>query len=239
MITHSKINQLIFDADDTLWQNNIYYLKAAEDFIGLATSVGLLKENIEQEFQTLERKVVKEMGYGSKNYLYILQTLYKRYNLGSRNTQIITKFENICSEFTKHLHISPRIFPNVTSILSKLANKYPLYVLTKGNIKEQHLKLSNSGLLKYFQRAFVEPEKDISTYRRILIENKWIADETCMIGNSPKSDINPALQTGMFAILIPYQHTWIFEEEPLLSNQDRLKIIQSFSDLPKLFIEDL
>jgi len=58
-----------------------------------------------------------------------------------------------------------------------------------------------------------------------------------MIGNSPKSDINPALHTGMFAILIPYQHTWIFEEEPLLSNQDRLKIIQSFSDLPAIFLD--
>jgi len=237
MINQSKIKRLIFDVDDTLWGNNIYYIKAAEDFVDLAISVGLPREEVEQEFQKLERKVVIEMGYGSNNYIYILRTLFKRYNIGFKDRQLITKFENICSEFKSHLHISPRIFPDVASILSKLTIKYPLYVLTKGNIKEQRQKLENSGLLKYFQQTFVEAEKDISTYQRILKDQQWTADETCMIGNSPKSDINPALHTGMFAILIPYQHTWIFEEEPLLSNQDRLKIIQSFSDLPAIFLD--
>ncbi|MCK4559545.1 MAG: HAD hydrolase-like protein [Calditrichia bacterium] len=231
----SKIKRLILDADDTLWENNIYYINTAEDFVDLITQSGLSKEKIEQDFQTLERKVVKEMGYGSQNYLYILRTVFEQYASVINIQDITPEFEEICSEFESHLHTPPKIFPEVPSILAKLGEKYQLYILTKGNIEEQKQKLEKSELLKYFQQAFVESEKDINTYRRILKDNQWAVDEICMIGNSPKSDINPALKLGMCAVLIPYQHTWVLEDEPLLPNQDRLKIVQSFSDLPSLF----
>ena len=232
-----KIKKLIFDADDTLWENNIYYINASEDFVDLITKSGLSKEKIEQDFRTLERKVVKEMGYGSQNYLYLLRMVFEQYATVINIQDISPEFEKICSEFESHLHTQPKIFPEVSSILAKLGEKYQLYVLTKGNIEEQKQKLEKSKLLKYFQQVFVESEKNINTYRRILKDNQWAVDEICMIGNSLKSDINPALKLGMCAVLIPYQHTWVLEDEPLLPNQDRLKIVQSFSDLPSLFIE--
>jgi putative hydrolase of the HAD superfamily len=238
MNSNSHIKRLIFDADDTLWENNIYYIKAAEEFVDLISKIGLLKEKIEEDFQILERQVVREMGYGSQNYLYILRTLFEQYGSLIIDQKINTKFEKICTNFESHLHTPLKIFPNVPSILAKLAKKYPLYVLTKGNIEEQKQKLEKSDLLKYFQRTFVETEKDITTYQRILKDNQWAVDETCMIGNSPKSDINPALKLGMCAIFIPYQHTWVFDDEPLIPNQEHLKIVQSFSDLPSILIED-
>jgi putative hydrolase of the HAD superfamily len=235
MNIRSKIKRLIFDADDTLWENNIHYIKAAEDFADLITQLGLKKEKIELDFQTLEKSVVKEKGYGSKNYLFILRTLFDQYNSGNKNDKLISHFERICEEFEQHLHLPPKVFPPVPLILNQLKKKYPLYVLTKGNIEEQKRKLEKSSLLKYFQKAFVETEKDIGTYRRILSNNHWTANEVCMIGNSPKSDINPALRLGMCAVLVPYQHTWVLEEEPLEPNRDRLKIVESFADLPSLF----
>jgi putative hydrolase of the HAD superfamily len=232
----SKIKRLIFDADDTLWENNIHYIKAAEDFVDLITPLGYIKEKVEEDFQTLEKNVVKELGYGSENYVLILRTLFKRYTAENINGKLRNKFEQICEKFESHLHLPPKVFPEVPSILSQLKEKYPLFVLTKGNIEEQKRKLENSALLKYFQEAFVETEKDISTYQRLLNENGWLAEEVCMIGNSPKSDINPALRLGMCAVLVPYQHTWILEDEPLDANQERLRVVSSFSDLTRLFI---
>ncbi len=233
----SNIKRLIFDADDTLWENNIHYIKAAENFVDLITPLGYKKEKVEQDFQTLEKNVVKELGYGSENYVLILRTLFKRYTAKNVNGSLFNKFEEICENFESHLHLPPRVFPEVPSILSQLREKYPLFVLTKGNIEEQKRKLENSALLTYFQEAFVETEKDISTYQRLLNEKGWLAEEVCMIGNSPKSDINPALRLGMCAVLVPYKHTWVLEDEPLDPNQDRLKVVNSFSDLPKLFID--
>ena len=36
-----------------------------------------------------------------------------------------------------------------------------------------------------------------------------------MIGNSPKSDINPALEAGLDAVLVPHAHTWVLEHQDL------------------------
>ena len=232
-----KIKRLIFDADDTLWENNIHYIKAAESLVDLITPLGYSKNDVENEFQILERSVVREKGYGSEKYIYVLRTLFDQYTHNHNNNNLQKKIDSICSEFESHLHTPPKVFPEVPHILEKLGNVYPLYVLTKGNIEEQKRKLENSELLLYFQDTFVVTEKDISTYREVLEENCWNAEEICMIGNSPKSDINPALKLGMCAVLIPYQHTWVLEDEPLMSNQDRLQIVESFSDLPALFID--
>ena len=233
---NSQIKILIFDADDTLWENNIHYINAAEGFVDLISEVGPSRQAIEGKFQKIERKIVRELGYGSKNYVYILQLLYNHYASMLPNTKYSERFDRICIEFEKHVILPPVLFPQVPMILENLSKKYQLYVLTKGNIEEQKKKLERSELLKYFQSAFVESEKNIQTYERILKTNQWDVDEICMIGNSPKSDINPALKLGMHAVFIPYEHTWILDDEPLIQNQRRLKIIKSFSELHNLFL---
>jgi putative hydrolase of the HAD superfamily len=238
LLKSDKIKRLIFDADDTLWENNIYYITASVDLVDLLSNLGLSKEKLEHEFEILEKKVVSEKGYGSENYLYILRTLFEKYVTDPENQKIASDFKKICDEFENHVFRPPNVFPQVPKILAMLRENYQLYVLTKGNIEEQKQKLKKSELLQYFNEAFVEAEKDIATYRRIIDDNKWTVDEICMIGNSPKSDINPALNLGMCAVFIPYQHTWVLDIEPLVPNQDRLKIVDSFSDLPSLFIND-
>jgi putative hydrolase of the HAD superfamily len=236
-MTAFAVKRLIFDADDTLWENNIHFIKAAEDLVHLLVDAGQPKDELQREFQLLEKKVVKEKGYGSGNYLYILKTLFNLYIPADHAISLFNQFKEICDEFESHLIYPPRVFPGVPLILKKLAARYRLYVLTKGNISEQEQKLQKSGLMPYFKEAFVETEKDITTYRRILREKKWPASDVCMIGNSPKSDINPALQLGMCAIFIPYPHTWVLDDEPIIDAPDRLKTIGSFSDLLTLFLE--
>lgn len=232
----SKIKILIFDADDTLWENNIYYIRAAENLVDLISEAGLSRTVIERQFQDIERGIVRDKGYGSKNYIHILQLLYKYYEAMLPNSIYAKRFDQICVDFEKHITVPPVLFPEVPSILNNLSKIYNLYVLTKGNIEEQQKKLDRSKLLRYFQSAFVETEKNIQTYERIIRINRWNVDEICMIGNSPKSDINPALKLGMYAVFIPYKHTWVLDDEPLIQNRERLQIIHSFSDLNELFL---
>ncbi len=234
-IDKKRIKRLIFDADDTLWENNIYYVKAAEDLVDLIHQTGLPKVQVELEFQKIERQAVKERGYGSVNYLYILNTLFAKHRdkLSDQTSQ--KRFDLICSQFARHVEIEPKLFPQVGEILETARRYFNLYVLTKGDIPEQKKKLENSKLLPFFDQAFVVAEKDLDTYRRILKENDWIPGETCMIGNSPKSDINPSLQLGLYAIYIPYEHTWVLDDEPIRQDQKKLTIIESIADLKFLF----
>ena len=97
------------------------------------------------------------------------------------------------------------------------------------------MKLKKSGLLSFFTDSFVELEKDITTFQRILSDQNWDVSELCMVGNSPKSDINPALKLGMRAIYIHYPSTWYMENEPLIEGNHLLTKISNFSELQEIF----
>jgi putative hydrolase of the HAD superfamily len=57
-----------------------------------------------------------------------------------------------------------------------------------------------------------------------------------MVGNSPKSDINPALRTGMYAVYIPYDDTWKLDNEPIKEVDGRFLQLERFADLKDVFI---
>jgi putative hydrolase of the HAD superfamily len=231
MNLNKQIKQILFDADDTLWENNIYYLKATGDFISLVKSAGITQREVEKDFDELELKVVKERGYGSIHFVYILETLYNKYNQRPSNSIQRLYLDNIIREFNRHPLEKPAFFNGVLDTMQILSKSYKLYVLTKGDYLEQSGKIQRAGLLPIIEDFFIPPEKNVDTYNQLLRKMEWNADETCMIGNSPKSDINPALKSGMYAIYIPYSNMWKLDREPIQSANGKFISIKSFTDL--------
>jgi putative hydrolase of the HAD superfamily len=228
------IKYLIFDADDTLWANNVFYERATYHFFQLAGKAGVSLDKIEQDFQSIELRTVQENGYGSDSFLLIMERLYRKYSDILTTARQQKEYLSIITDFKQRAWRRPAIFPGVLPVLKHLRKKFELYILTKGNIEEQNRKLQNSRLLPLFSGTFVELEKNQHTYERILQEKGWQATEVCMIGNSPKSDINPALKCGMQAIFIPYTYTWKFDTEPLLAEHPNLAIVNRFADLRQI-----
>lgn len=227
-----KIKRLIFDADDTLWENNKVFIDTSESFFDLCTDAGYERKLVINAFYDFELKVVNEKGYGSDNYIYILKYLFSRFNNSRKLNK--NKFDILLNDFISHTLIDPPVFPGVYDVLKLLKNSYDLYILTKGNIEEQQTKIDRSGLKHFFSKEFIFPEKNDETYMSILNENKWLANECCMIGNSPKSDINPAIRSGMFAIFIPYLYTWNLDKEDLIRDQVRLHEVEDLSHIPNI-----
>ncbi len=228
------IKYLIFDADDTLWANNVFYERATHHFFQLAGKAGISQDKIEQDYQSIELQTVQEHGYGSDSFLLIMERLYRKYAAFWASPRQHKEYLSIIADFKQRAWRRPAIFPGVLPVLKQLRKKFELYILTKGDIKEQNRKLQNSRLLHLFCGTFVELEKNQHTYERILQEKGWLASEVCMIGNSPKSDINPALKSGMQAIFIPYTYTWKFDTEPLLVGHPKLVIVKRFADLQQI-----
>lgn len=231
-----KIKQIIFDADDTLWENNIYYVQASTDFFNLIEDAGFSRNEAEKEFDALELWVVKKMGYGSINFVYILQELFKRYSEQNGRHLDQQKFEQIVKRFTDHPTGKPKMFPNVIETLDVLKNDFDLYVLTKGEFSEQEGKIQRAGIDQIVSGYFIPSEKNDSTYLDLLSRHNWKAEETCMVGNSPKSDINPAIRQGLFAIHIPYRDTWKLDNEPIESVDGRFLELANFKELQNIFI---
>jgi putative hydrolase of the HAD superfamily len=58
-----------------------------------------------------------------------------------------------------------------------------------------------------------------------------------MIGNSPKSDVNPALAAGLHAVFLPHNFTWVLEEEAVREPAAGQHLIElaAFADLTRHF----
>jgi putative hydrolase of the HAD superfamily len=108
-------------------------------------------------------------------------------------------------------------------------------LLTKGREEEQLQKLRRSGISGLFSAVEVVSEKEVRTYLAILEKYQFDISRTWMIGNSPKSDINPALSAGLQAILIPHDRTWVLEHEDLPGDNGRFRVLEGFSLLRQLF----
>ncbi len=107
-------------------------------------------------------------------------------------------------------------------------------MFTKGNPEEQKLKLDRSGLGVFFGHAEIVKEKNASSYALLVKERKLNAARTWMIGNSPKSDINPALEVGLNAVFIPHPHTWRLEHEEVRQSPKLIQI-ERFAQLTEHF----
>ncbi len=121
--------------------------------------------------------------------------------------------------------------------MADLSSRHRLILVTKGDELEQLDKLSRSGLAHLFSAVEVLPEKHIDAYHSLLKRHGFEAASTWMIGNSPRSDINPALAAGLHAVFIPHDYTWVLEHDSI--DQPRpgqtLLELSAFADLVQHF----
>jgi putative hydrolase of the HAD superfamily len=129
------------------------------------------------------------------------------------------------------------IFEGVPETLRYLAGRHHLILVTKGNLAEQAGKVERSGLKGYFAAVEIVAEKDPAAYRLLVEKYGLVKDRTWMVGNSPVSDINPALAIGLNAVFIPYAMTWVLEDEELRceGTPGRLLVVERFPQLQEHF----
>src|SRR3981081_3959361 len=67
---------LLIDADDTLWENNVFFEKTIEDFITLAECSGYTRAYIRHILNETERKNIRQFGYGVRCFGRSLEETY-------------------------------------------------------------------------------------------------------------------------------------------------------------------
>jgi putative hydrolase of the HAD superfamily len=219
---------LVFDADDTLWENNIYFERAFDDFCGFLDHSKLTPAQVRDVLNEIELVNAKVHGYGSKNFGLNLQQAYR--HLAEREIRG-GDLDHVMSLAERILEQPLEVIDGVPETLAELAQRHELTLFTKGHPEEQRMKVDRSGLGGYFAHTAIVKEKDAPAYQRLVEERGFDPRATWMIGNSPKSDINPALEAGLNAVLVPHPHTWVLEHQDLRDGGDRLKIVPSFGHL--------
>jgi putative hydrolase of the HAD superfamily len=223
---------LIIDADDTLWENNIYFLRAFDEFVDFLDHSSLSPTEVRAVLDEIEAVNSRIHGYGSLNFGRNMQQCYTR--LCEREIRG-EDLDRILGFAAKIMEQPLEIIDGVEETLDYLASRHSLTLFTKGHSEEQKLKIDQSGLGVYFGHTAIVKEKDAESYRRLVREQGFEAEATWMIGNSPRSDVNPALDAGLNAVFVPHAETWILEREPLRDGPGRLLELAHFRQLTRHF----
>ncbi len=213
-----------FDADDTLWENEIFFYQAQRKFIELHPHI----KDPEQAILQIEKKNIKFYGYGIKGFILSLLETSVRYSSNQPNFQNIDKIIKIGKEM---LAQPIQLLPHAKDTLRHLSEHYTLIMITKGDLLDQQRKVEKSGLLKYFSSIEIVWEKDKQTYLEILQKNNISPKDFLMVGNSLKSDVLPVTKVGGTGIYIPHKFTWKHEEVDSTFDLDRFVELKNISDL--------
>jgi putative hydrolase of the HAD superfamily len=224
---------LIFDADDTLWDSNIHFLEAEAHFVAalLAAEAGAI-ETVRATIRRCELEIIKSHGYGREPFVVLMRMVAAELAPQGAHEKLAAAVERIAAHF---LERECELLPDVEPTLVELAARHHLTLFTKGQPREQLRKLERSGLRRHFRHVEVPPEKDEAAYRRLVEAAALDRTRAFMIGNSPRSDINPALRAGLRAVFIPHPHTWKLEHEEVDTADERVIVITKFRTLCEIF----
>lgn len=225
---------LLFDADDTLWENNVYFERAISAFVSYLDHRVHSHEEVRERLNICERATIAAQGYGLNSFRKSLIACFDQLTddpvTPEKHARIVSFAQSIADQEIE-------LLPGVAEAMPALAERHRCILVTKGDEMEQRDKLSRSGLAHHFAAVEVLSEKTDAAYRVLAQRHKFERDRTWMIGNSPKSDINPALAAGLNAVFIPHDFTWVLEHEAVHHPPQGQHFLElaSFTDLTRHF----
>jgi putative hydrolase of the HAD superfamily len=223
---------LIIDADDTLWENNIYFERAFDEFVQYLDHSTLSPPEIRAVLDEIELVNSSIHGYGSLNFGRNLRQCFE--HLSERDVRD-DDLSTVMSFAERILDCPMEVIAGVPETLQYLASRHDLTLFTKGHPDEQKLKIDRSGLGAYFGHTAIVKEKDVAAYRTLVEQRGIERGLAWMAGNSAKSDINPALEAGLNAVFIPHPHTWTLERQEIRPSGGHLIVVERFADLRNHF----
>lgn len=227
----SRLQMVGFDADDTLWNSEIYFQAAHTEFekiLGRYIDVGDIR--VHDRLMSTERVNIRLFGYGAKGMaLSMVETA-----IALTDARISGADIHRLVELGKAILRQPvELLPGVREAVTAVAARYRIVMITKGDLFHQERKVAESGLADLFHRIEIVSEKDEQSYARLLREFEVPAESFAMVGNSLKSDIAPVLALGGFGVHVPYHITWGLEHAQVDASHPRLAVLTATGQIPE------
>jgi putative hydrolase of the HAD superfamily len=182
----------------------------------------------------VERESIVTHGYGLHSFSHSLVATFERLNARPVTPELHAQITGFAHTIYDH---PIEFLPDVPQTLEYLSKRHRLILVTKGALAEQSGKIERSGLKGHFGATEIVAEKNAETYHAVVVKHELSRDSTWMIGNSPRSDVNPALAAGLHAVFVPHGDTWILEHEEVNAAPagQQLLIVGRFTELREHF----
>jgi len=202
-----RFDTIAFDADDTLWHNERLYVNAQAKFKQLLAHYHNPEWIDERLYQT-EMRNLDHFGYGIKAFALSMIETALELTEGRISGSDIQTIINLAREM---LTADVELLEHVADTIPSMAATYPLMLITKGDLRDQEMKIARSGLAAHFRYVEIVSDKTRDNYEVLLRRYGIAPDRFLMVGNSLRSDILPVLALGASAVYVPYRLTWAHE----------------------------
>jgi putative hydrolase of the HAD superfamily len=223
---------LLIDADDTLWENNVYFERSIADFISFLNHREFTAEQVRERLNQVERESILTHGYGLNSFANALCRTFECLSVEPLTSELRNRIHAFAFRIADH---PVEIIKGVPETLQHLEQRdHHLILMTKGAPAEQISKVERSGLKHYFAAVEVVAEKNAVAYHSVAEKYGLDREVTWMVGNSPRSDVNPALEAGLNAVFVPHDMTWVLEHEEIASPSKRGQKLLKVQRFPEL-----
>ena len=143
---------LVFDADDTLWENNVLFERVVHDYLEWLAHPTLDRAALREVLDDVERATIAVHGYGSASFLHSLHVCFERLQRRAASDAERAEITRLAAALVDH---DVELMPGVADALAQLATRHELLLLTKGQAAEQQRKIDASGLAHHFRSTHI------------------------------------------------------------------------------------
>jgi putative hydrolase of the HAD superfamily len=218
------------DGDDTLWESETHFVTTTEKMTSLL-SEWVNSESAVERLVKVERRNLATLGYGVKAFALSMIETAIEVSEGEVDAATIHQIIGWAKELMDH---PVEVIHGVPESVATLAERWPVILVTKGDLLHQESKFARSGLEEYFSGVHIVSEKDRHTYARILAEHGMAPGDFVMVGNSLRSDVLPVVELGGRGIHIPHDFTWALEHVEDSDIPDSVTVLRSLGEVAPL-----
>ncbi|WP_068777006.1 HAD family hydrolase [Paenibacillus sp. FJAT-26967] len=232
---------ILFDLDDTLIHCNKYFNVVIQQFVDTMLTWfaghGLTEEAIKQKQLDLDLAGVEVHGFKAEQFPQSFIETY-HYYCDTFGIRARTENERWLSQLGHSVYAhSIEPYPNMEPTLQSLTEQgHELFLYTGGDATIQMRKVEEAGLNRYFgERIFVALHKTREFMETLIHTQDFERSRTWMIGNSVRTDVMPALESGIHAIYIPAQLEWKYNVVDITATpKGAFFTLPSLAEVPKI-----
>lgn len=225
-----RLTAIGFDADDTLWHNERLFRLTQARFAELLADFAA-PHHLHDRLIAAERRNLGHYGFGVKGFVLSMIETAIEVTDARVPAPVIAELIRAGQEMLAH---PIELLPGARAAVEALAGRYPLVLITKGDLIDQERKLAQSGLGDLFDGVEIVSHKTPTTYAEIFAQHGTGAAEGLMAGNSLHSDVLPMLAAGGWGVHVPHELTWALEHGDPPTGAPRFRELPSIDGLPAL-----
>lgn len=197
---------VIFDLDDTLVDTSDVYWRARTGFVKALASQGWDPDEITELFEEIDSGHIKTFGFAPDRYGKSMLATYDHI-LRTKNLRAQAETLRIIESWGKTIMESlPKLIDDAAALLKWASEHFELVLVTRGELVLQMRKLEHAALSEYFSEIKVVSDKNAETFMRVIRKAGYSPENTWVVGDSIRTDINPGIMAGANCILYAYRH---------------------------------